>query len=248
MTKASEGGQSGVVARLATLTKTYRGGFSLGPIDMDIGPGVSCLVGANGAGKTTLFKLIAGTERPSSGTVEFPSGCRADTVGYLPQEIEFPGTARCDDFLYYVAWVRKVPPQQQTHAVARALSAVELQDRAAARIRKLSGGMRRRLGIAQVLVPNPSLVLLDEPTAGLDPKQRALARGTIAGLGAKRSVFVSTHLVEDVRSLATRVIVLDQGRIVFSGSIDELEARSDTSAPGDTPLERAVSALLKVEL
>ncbi|MEU2119475.1 ATP-binding cassette domain-containing protein [Streptomyces sp. NPDC016459] len=118
-----------------------------------------------------------------------------------------------------------------------------LTDRRTSRIRTLSGGMARRLGIAQALIHDPAL-LLDEPTAGLDPRQRIALRETIAAVAVGRIVIVSTHLVEDVRGLADRVLILDGGTIAFDGDLTALEDRADPHAPGDTHLERAIATLM----
>jgi ABC-2 type transport system ATP-binding protein len=166
------------------------------------------------------------------------------SVGYLPQEPTFPPRATCQQFLRYVAWLQKVGRGRRDEAVTRALSAVDLLGRQDQRIGTLSGGMRRRLGIAHALVHDPELVLLDEPTVGLDPRQRIALRDTIARVSEDRIVIVSTHLVEDVRGLADRVVVLNGGAIVFDGGIGALEGRSDPTAPGDSDLERSIAMLV----
>jgi ABC-2 type transport system ATP-binding protein len=227
---------------LQGVTREYSN-FHLGPIDLDLSSGVTCLVGPNGAGKTTLMRLAAGLERPTSGSVTM-STTGHSSVGYLPQEPAFPPRATCRQFLRYVAWLQKVGRGRREEAVTRALSAVDLLDRQDQRIGTLSGGMRRRLGIAHALVHDPELVLLDEPTVGLDPRQRIALRDTIARVSEDRIVIVSTHLVEDVRGLADRVVVLNGGAIVFDGDIGALEGRSDPTAPGDSDLERSIAMLV----
>jgi ABC-2 type transport system ATP-binding protein len=124
------------------------------------------------------------------------------------------------------------------------LDLVNLTDRIDSRIRTLSGGMKRRLGIAQALIHQPSVVLLDEPTAGLDPAQRLDVRSALRGFPHETTTIIATHLVEDVRALADRVVVIATGRIAFDGSVGGLEAMQADDAPGDSPLERAVAAII----
>lgn len=219
--------------------------FTLGPLDFSLHHGVTCLVGPNGAGKTTLFRLLTGLDKPTAGSLSIArDGAR---MGYLPQDPDLPGQASCRQFLDYVGWLHKIAGDQQRQASDRALAAVGLADKADDKIRALSGGMKRRLGIAQALVHAPELVLLDEPTVGLDPAQRVSLRDTISGLGDDRTLLVSTHLVEDVRGLADRVLVMRDGALIFDGTVAELEDRSDPTALGDTPLERAITALMGVQ-
>ncbi len=228
----------------AGLTKQYGSGFALGPLDLEFTAGVTCLVGANGAGKSTFFRLVAKVDRPTSGSVQLESARGRAELGYLPQDPTLPPAATCEDFLSYVAWLQKVPSGVRPEAVTRALSRVGLSDQRSARVRSLSGGMRRRLGIAHAIVHNPALLLLDEPTAGLDPRQRIGLRETIANLGDDQIVIVSTHLVEDIRGLADRVIVVADGAVVFDGDIAGLERLATPEAPGDTDLERSIANLM----
>jgi ABC-type cobalamin transport system ATPase subunit len=138
-----------------------------------------------------------------------------------------------------------MPPGHVPRAVAAAVEHVGLGDKARAKLRTLSGGMLRRAGIAQAIVNGPELLLLDEPTAGLDPEQRVAFRALLRDLGQRATVIVSTHLVEDVGAACTEVALMDAGKIVFHGTPDELTARGEgTGAAGDAPLERCYSAVL----
>lgn len=226
------------------LTREYGDAFRLGPLDLMIAPGVTCVVGPNGAGKSTLFRLLAGLEQPSAGHARIVSDAGSATLGYLPQDPDFPPHATCAEFLDYVAWLQDLPRLARPQAVARALDIVGLADRSDQRIKTLSGGMTRRLGIAHALVHDPGLLLLDEPTVALDPRQRVELRATIRKVGEGRIVLVSTHLVEDVRAIADRVLVLDRGDIVFDGDVAALESRASDEHPGDTLLERAITGLM----
>lgn len=220
------------------------GDFELGPLTLKFKPGVTCLVGANGAGKSTLFRLLAGVEVPSSGSVRVDPGEARNRLGYLPQEPTYPEAASCDAFLRYVAWLHRVPRNRREQMIAAALEQVDLVDRRYHRIKSLSGGMRRRLGIAQALVHDPAHLLLDEPTVGLDPMQRVQVRESISRVSTERIVLVATHLVEDIRGLADRVIVLDHGQVGFDGDLATLQELADPDAPGDTDLERAIASLI----
>jgi ABC-2 type transport system ATP-binding protein len=149
------------------------------------------------------------------------------------------------EFVEYFALLKEMPPGQVPRAVAAAIERVDLSGKARARLRTLSGGMLRRAGIAQAIVNEPDLLLLDEPTAGLDPEQRMAFRGLLRDLGQRSTVVVCTHLVEDVGAACGQVALMDAGRIVFHGTPDELTARGEgTGAAGDAPLERGYSAVL----
>ncbi|MFV0634015.1 ABC transporter ATP-binding protein [Demequina sp.] len=211
-------------------------------MDLALTAGVTCLVGPNGAGKSTLLGILGGMQRPPEGVVVRRRGTR---VGQLPQQLALPMHARCADYVEHAAWVHGVPRAARPVAVRVALEEVGLAERSRDRVRTLSGGMQRRLGIAQAIVHRPDVVLLDEPTAGLDPLQRASLRDVLARMAVRASVLVSTHLVEDVRGLADRVVVLSDGAVVFDGTVPELEALDRPSAPGASPLERSFSALMQ---
>lgn len=228
--------------------KYQKSGFALGPIDLEIQSGITCLVGANGAGKSTLFSIITGELRPNTGSVLFYSKsleAQRNLIGFLPQNPSFPKHATVEDFLYFSGWVRQLPDQESR--VESVLQAVNLESKRNSKVKSLSGGMIRRLGIAQALLHDPKILLLDEPTAGLDPKQRLAVRNAIAGQVRGNTTLISTHLVEDVRALADSVVVITNGAIVFQGSIAELEALDDPTLSGETALERAIGGLLGSE-
>jgi ABC-2 type transport system ATP-binding protein len=208
---------------------------------------VTCLVGPNGAGKSTFFRLAAGLERPDSGRLsltDISDDSVTPPLGYLPQDPELPKNATSEEFLHYVTWVHRIPGMRRESAITKALEATGLIKQRRSKVRELSGGMARRLGIASALVHDPSLLLLDEPTVGLDPRQRIALRDTIKAITADRIVVISTHLVEDIRNLADRVIVLSEGELVFDGDVSSLEETAVAEAPGDTTLERAIATVM----
>ncbi|MEU4875258.1 ABC transporter ATP-binding protein [Streptomyces sp. NPDC021608] len=223
-------------------------------LDLSLGTGVHGLLGPNGAGKTTLIRALATVLRPSGGELELlgerAAGGRGDQralrrrIGYLPQDFGYYKRFTAREFVEYMAWLKEVPKADIPAAVQRALERVGLADRADDRLKSLSGGMIRRVGIAQAIVNDPELLLLDEPTVGLDPVQRLRFRELLQQLGTDTCVVVSTHLVEDVAAACTDVVLFAEGRLVFQGAPDRLAAAGGPEHVGDSPLERGYSALL----
>lgn len=208
------------------LVKSYRD-FTLGPVSAAVGPGVTALLGANGAGKSTLLRLLVGVLPPERGQITWSAASTAGHVGYLPQDFRVPRNVRVDDYLRFVAWCRSSRGNRLgDEDVAEALRAVGLEDRARDRLGSLSGGMVRRVGVAQALIGRPSVLVLDEPTVGLDPVQRRELRSLMARIGETAKVIVSTHLSEDVAAVASSVLVLDHGRLAFDGGVDSLVRRA----------------------
>ena len=221
---------------LADVTKTYGSVRALDSVDLELAHGITGLLGPNGAGKTTLMRILATLLRPSAGEVRVegldPSKPRdrialRRRLGYLPQDLGLYPRFTVFEFVDYVAILKQLDDRADRHRRVRAaLAAVGLEDAARRRIKTLSGGMARRVGIAQALVADPDLLVLDEPTAGLDPQQRARFRELLASLGEGRQVVLSTHLVEDVAAICTSVVVLWGGRVAFHGTPQELRARA----------------------
>jgi ABC-2 type transport system ATP-binding protein len=222
-------------------------------LDLEVGAGVFGLLGPNGAGKTTLLRTLATVLPPAGGELRLlgrdprdPQERRAirRRLGYLPQALGYYPNFTVAEFVEYFALLKEVPPPRVNRAVAQAIERVGLGDRARTKLKALSGGMLRRVGIAQAIVNEPALLLLDEPTAGLDPEQRVGFRALLREMGATGTVVVSTHLVEDVGAACTEVALMDGGRLVFRGTPAELAARGAGFTAGDTPLERGYGAVL----
>lgn len=217
-------------------------------VNWSIGSGVTGLLGPNGAGKTTLLNLLVGLAQPDSGRLEFEGRDReSGAVGFVPQRFSLVGGMRVLDTIVYSAWVNGVPERQCAAAAETALRTVHLEDLLNTRVRSLSGGQRQRVGVAAALAHEPGVLVLDEPTVGLDPAQRLRLREVIAEIGRTRTVLLSTHLIEDISHLCERVGVLAEGRLVFDGTEAELTGLiEDTDSVGGlgSPFERAYRALV----
>jgi ABC-2 type transport system ATP-binding protein len=231
-------------------------------LDLELGVGVHGLLGPNGAGKTTLMRVLATVTEASEGRVRLlgqdvtEARARREVrrrLGYLPQSFGYYPRFSVREFVTYFAWLKEMSSAQSALAVERAIDQVGLTDRADSPMKALSGGMLRRAGLAQALVNDPELLLLDEPTAGLDPEQRLDFRALLRELGVDTTVVVSTHLVEDVASACTYVALMDAGRLVHTGTPSTLEnfaheAGGVTTMPGEegsSALERGYTAALR---
>ncbi|HET9442325.1 MAG TPA: ATP-binding cassette domain-containing protein [Acidimicrobiales bacterium] len=218
---------------LAGVSKRFGAKVALDAVDIELGPGVTGLLGPNGAGKTTLLRIAATVLAPDDGTVRLLGLDPADgdgrlavrrRLGYLPQEPGFHRHFTAFEFVDYVAILKEWADRRSRHdEVRRVLALVGLTEVMHKRIRSLSGGMRRRVAIAQSLLGEPDLLLLDEPTAGLDPEQRLRFR-ELLGSRAGSTIVLSTHQTDDVAALCQRVVVLLEGRARFSGTPRELAA------------------------
>lgn len=237
---------------LDSLSQGYGTSTVIDSLSVTLRPGITALLGPNGAGKTTLLRTLATVMPPRNGRIRIDdvevSGERSarqvrDRIGYLPQDFGFDPQMTVTDFVTYAAWMRGVPSKQWRASVNEALEMVDLTDRRRSRMRSLSGGMRRRAGIAWAIVGRPRLVLLDEPTVGLDPRQRLQFRKIISGLG-DTVVVLSTHLIDDVGAVGDRVIVMHSGAARFDGTVTELAALGHDGLPGHSMLERAYMHLL----
>lgn len=223
-------------------------------LDLEVGRGVFGLLGPNGAGKTTVLRTLATVIRPAGGTVRLLGLDPQDSkerralrqrLGYLPQALGYYPNFTVREFVEYFALLKEVPHGEVESAVERAIERVGLGEHAGSKLRTLSGGMLRRAGIAQAILNEPELLLLDEPTAGLDPEQRVAFRALVRDFGERSTVILSTHLVEDVGTVCTDVALLDRGIILFRGTPAALtKVGRKRNTAGDSPLERGYSAVL----
>lgn len=222
--------------RVQGATKSFGRTTALDGVDLEAGPGVTGLLGPNGAGKTTLLRMIATVLAPDRGTVTLlgrdPSRPDDRTrirerLGYLPQDAGFHRGFTVFEFIDYVAILKEMTARRARHdEVRRVITLAGLEPVSAKRIRALSGGMRRRVGLAQALLGDPDLLVLDEPTVGLDPEQRLRFREMISHAGEGRTVVMSSHQTEDIAALCTRIAVIHQGRARFTGTPTELIAQA----------------------
>jgi ABC-type multidrug transport system ATPase subunit len=231
----------------------YRKGLVLDGIDLDLDVGVTALLGPNGAGKSTLLGIGAGELVPSGGHVRLlGSGSDARStdrayrraIGWLPQTFSVPPQFTADEFLRYVGWLRGLPSRRLAAASRRAIELVDLEGSRNEKLRSFSGGMVRRIGIAQAIVHEPDVVLLDEPTVGLDPHQRSEFRRIIVELGQRSAVVLSTHLTDDVAMTCDRVAVLSAGRLAFVGSTIVFSDLGARPAPGETAFDAAYRVVM----
>ena len=219
---------------LKGLTKKYKEKLAVNNINTVFHPGVYGLLGANGAGKTTLMRMICDVASPSFGEITL-NGNRISTMGenyrtllgYLPQDFGYYPDYTAREFLYYIAALKGIKKRTAITLTDSVLKKVGLNGVENKRIKTYSGGMKQRLGIAQAIMGNPQILLLDEPTAGLDPKERVRFRNLISDLAKDKIVILSTHIVSDVESIADIILVLKDGSIILSGSPDELTKELD---------------------
>jgi len=222
--------------KVMNLRKTYRGGVrALDGISLTIPVGLYGLLGPNGAGKTTFLRILATLLAPDEGQIEV-FGCDASRqaadvrrmLGYLPQEFGAYPTLTVTEYLDYMAILSGIKSAAERRSrIYSVLGMVRLTEKAKSATRSLSGGMRRRLGVAQALLGDPKLLIVDEPTAGLDPEERVNLRNLLADLARDRVVLLSTHIVEDVSQVAPVLAVLQQGHIKYVGSVSDLLRRAD---------------------
>ena len=209
------------------LTKRYAQKTAVDHLSFTLTPGVTGLLGANGAGKTTLMRLLCGILRPTEGTIKFDgadvnSEEYRNLLGYLPQDFGYYPEFSGRSFLLYMAALKGLGKAEAKEKTAALLRQVNLTDAADKKVKTYSGGMKQRLGIAQALLNDPKLIILDEPTAGLDPRERVHFRGLIAELGKSSVVLLSTHIVSDVKRIADRILMMRGGQIIWDGAQDTI--------------------------
>lgn len=219
---------------LDRLTKQYGRKIAVDCVSTVLRPGVYGLLGANGAGKTTLLRMLCAVLEPTSGEVLFNetevASMGADyrnIIGYLPQDFGYYPGYTAMEFLMYISALKGIPKRMAKRRAAELLEMVGLSQEAGRKIKTFSGGMKQRVGIAQALLNNPKIVILDEPTAGLDPKERVRFRNLLSDYAEDKIVILSTHIVSDVEAIADEVLLIKKGRFVMQGTVPELTRRAD---------------------
>ena len=216
---------------LDRVTKQYANKIAVDRLSTTLKPGVIGLLGANGAGKTTLMRMICGILNSTSGNITFKTENASldsseemyrDALGYLPQDFGYYPNFSGIDFLMYIAALKGIPKDTAKRKCEELLKIVNLEAAANKKIKTYSGGMKQRLGIAQAVLNDPKILVLDEPTAGLDPKERVRFRKLIAELGRDSIVILSTHIVSDVEQIADRIILMKDGQFIFDGALEEI--------------------------
>ena len=208
------------------LTKQYKDKRAVDRVDLRLTEGINGLLGANGAGKTTLMRMLCGILKPTTGSialdgVDVSSEDYRAVLGYLPQDFGYYPDFTGLDFLLYLAALKGLSHSHARRKAKELLELVSLKDAGKKKIKTYSGGMKQRLGIAQALLNDPSLLIVDEPTAGLDPKERVRFRKLIAGLGQDTIVLLSTHIVSDVEKIAGHMLMMSEGKIIFDEPWDK---------------------------
>ena len=208
------------------VSKQYKNLIALDRVSLKLHKGVYGLLGANGAGKTTLMRMICRIGTPTSGRISFDGtdvkeeSYRA-VLGYLPQDFGYYPEFSGMDFLLYMASLKGIDSKSAKKRANELIKLVSLEDVAKRKIKTYSGGMKQRIGIAQAMLSNPKILILDEPTAGLDPRERVRFRNIIAELGKNSIVLLSTHIVSDIEHIADEIIMIKSGQLIYQGKWQE---------------------------
>lgn len=218
---------------ISHLSKSYGKKQALREISLTIPSGMFGLLGRNGAGKTSLMRILATLQTPTKGSVTINGIPLHDTkrirkiVGYLPQDFSIYPNMTVYSAMDYLGVLSEIPTQERRLRIETLLEQVNLENARKTKVKALSGGMRRRLGIAQALLHDPQILIVDEPTAGLDPEERIRFRNLLCEFAEHRLVILSTHIVEDIDSTCRNVAVLDEGTLLFYGTISELRKQAE---------------------
>lgn len=214
---------------ISNVSKSFKDKKAVQNVTLNLTPGVWGLLGANGAGKTTLMRMIAGIMKPTSGQIIYDGvpittlkEQYRDVFGYLPQEFGFYPEFTVKDYLEYISTLKGLPEKESRKKIQELLGRLTLADVQNKKISKLSGGMKRRVGIAQALLNEPEILILDEPTSGLDPGERVRFRNLLSEFAHNRIVLISTHIVSDVEYIATRNAIMKDGKLLAVGTTEDL--------------------------
>lgn len=215
--------------QISNLTKKYKNTVAVDGLSFTLSTGVYGLLGANGAGKTTLMRILCTLLTPTEGQITLDGqdifrmdGEYRKLLGYLPQDFGYYPDFTVYDYMMYIASIKGLRPAAAKKRISRLLEQVGLSTVGNRKMKKLSGGMKRRAGIAQAMLNHPEILILDEPTAGLDPNERIRFRNLISGLSSNRLVLLSTHIVSDIEYIANRILLMKDGKLQITGTSEEL--------------------------
>ncbi len=219
---------------IRNLSKHFKDKTAVDAVSISMNNGIYGLLGANGCGKTTLMRMLCGLLEPDTGEIYF-EGINIDdldesyrnVLGYLPQDYGYYPEFSAEDYLLYISSLKGLRPMYAKNKVKELLETVSLYSVRKKKIKTFSGGMKRRLGIAQAVLNNPKVLILDEPTAGLDPKERIRFRKLISDLGEKCIILLSTHIVSDIEFIANQIVIMKEGKVVAKGEIEKLLEQLD---------------------
>ncbi len=211
------------------LCKTYRKKEALKDVNFRLEQGVYGFLGENGAGKSTLMRILTTVDFPTSGSILYSGKSIAEMdedyrslIGYMPQDYSIYPSFTATDFLSYMGMLKGIPEDKLKLKISEVLEFVNLSDVANKKVRTFSGGMKRRIGIAQAILNDPEILILDEPTAGLDPKERIRFSNILSNMAKEKIILLSTHIVSDIEAIANQLIVIRKGKITATGNIDQL--------------------------
>lgn len=229
---------------LCEITKKYKDKLALDSVSLVLNTGIYGILGPNGAGKSTLMNIITGNLRPSSGNVKW-NGENVETLGaayrsllgYAPQQQGMYDTFSGRRFLAYMATLKGITKKEIRNEIDRVLSYVNMCDAADRAIGTYSGGMKQRILIAQAILGNPKLIVLDEPTAGLDPKERVRIRERVSSLAGDKIILISTHVVSDIESIAKEIILIKSGKIIDHEPVEDLCSKYRSSGLEDVYMQ-----------
>ena len=214
---------------IKNIRKEFKDKLAVGNFNATLNSGIYGLLGTNGAGKTTLMRILADVSNPSSGDILVNGESKSklgdkyrDLIGYVPQNIGFYKNFTAEKFLYYVAALKGIDKKIEKSKVDELLKFVNLEKDRKRKIGKFSGGMKQRLGIAQALLNDPKILILDEPTAGLDPNERIRFKNLISQVSKDKIVILSTHIVSDIEFIANEILVMKEGKLVEKSSLEDI--------------------------
>jgi ABC-2 type transport system ATP-binding protein len=221
---------------LKNVSKEFKGVHAVSDVSVSMRKGVYGLLGVNGAGKTTLMRMLCTLIRPTSGEITWEGknilemgAAYRDVLGYLPQDFGYYPELSISDYMMYIASIKGIRPMAARKRTKQLLGQVGMAKYEKRKMKTLSGGMARRIGIAQAMLNNPKILVLDEPTAGLDPNERIRFRNLISELSEDRLVLLSTHIVSDVEFIANQIMLMKNGELFYEGTTEELISSMDES-------------------